>query len=60
MSDDLTLEVELDLPLLPEDMAQYHAYIDGGMDAYQAARQVAQDVLGGMGADVQRAEAVRT
>lgn len=57
-NDDLVLEVELDLPLEPEDVRRYHAYVADGASVRDAASQVAQDILGGMGAIVQGAEAV--
>lgn len=51
----LTLEVELDLPLIDEDLDSYHHYRRVGLDKYEAAAQVAQDILGGTGAVVQAA-----
>lgn len=58
MADEITLEVQLDLPLDTDDIDSYHAYITSGRTAYEAAAQVAQDLLGGTGAVVQGAEAV--
>jgi hypothetical protein len=61
MSDDypeIQLEVELDLPLDPEDIARYHSYVSAGASEYEAATRVAQDILGGDGAIVQGATAV--
>lgn len=55
---DLTLEVELDLPLESEDIITYHQYMAGGLTDDEAARAVAQGLLGSMGAIVQRAEVV--
>lgn len=56
----ITLEVEVDLPLSDEDVAKYALYREHGMDERTALRQVAQDVLGSTGAIVQGAEAVPT
>lgn len=58
MADEFTLEVQLDLPLDTDDIARYHAYVAAGLTKYEAAAQVAQDLLGGNGAVVQGAEAV--
>lgn len=55
---EIALEVELDLPLDPEDIARYHAYLSAGASEYEAATRVAQDILGSGGAIVQGAQAV--
>ena len=61
MSDeDLTLEIELDLPMEPADVARYRSYMRDGLSEREAARQTAQDILGGLGAIVQGAQAVRS
>lgn len=60
MADEITLEVELDLPLDTDDIARYHGYIESGATPADAAYQTAQDMVGSMGAIVQSAEAVPT
>lgn len=58
MSDEITLELEVDLPLEPEDIDLYHSYIASGVPEGEAAVRVAQNILGSSGAVVQHAEAV--
>ena len=53
----VTLEVELDLPLEDGDVEKHRAYVKAGMSEQGAWQQIAQDVLGGMGALVQHADA---
>ena len=48
-SQEIALEVEIDLGLDPDDIARFWAYVDGGMTQSEAARQTAQDMLGGVG-----------
>lgn len=54
----MTLEVQLDLPLLDSDIEAYDEFVAAGNSPYEAARAVAQNLLGSAGAIVQSAEAV--
>ncbi len=52
------LEIGLDYDLEPEDEQRLADYIESGMSEEAAARQVAQDAFGSMGAIVRHADLV--
>jgi hypothetical protein len=56
----LTLEVELDLPLDADGVRHLLVLLNRGLGDAQAAKQLAQDLLGSTGAVVQAAQVCAT
>lgn len=55
----MILEIQADLHLESRDIDRFNLYINHGLDKYQAATQLAQDLLGNTGADVQYAKMLK-